>query len=128
MITQQGLTFLNLLDIPEQSWYVTESYVSSSNAAPVQTVAQLNGPLPSSGDVTPLPKCCRVLNYFKTFMDDIEILEETIERNSEIKIETFQSAYEREKRDIFQKQFLPIVQHLRHCSIRWEQELQKEVK
>jgi hypothetical protein len=55
-------------------------------------------------------------------------LEETIERNSEIKIDTFQSAYEREKREIFQKQFLPIVQHLRHCATRWEQELQKEVK
>lgn len=91
-------------------------------------MAQINGPLPSSGDVTPLPKSYRVLNYFKTFMDDIEIFEETIERNSEIKIETFQSAYEREKRAIFQKQMLPIVQHLRHCATRWEQELQKEVK
>ena len=91
-------------------------------------MAQVNGPLPSSGEVTPFPKRCRVLNYFKTFMEDIKILEETIERNSEIKIETFQSAYEREKRDIFQKQMLPIVQHLRHCATRWEQELQKEVK
>jgi hypothetical protein len=91
-------------------------------------VAQINGPLPSSGEVTPLPKRCRVLNYFKTFMEDIEILEETIERNSEIKIETLQSAYEREKRDIFQKQMLPIVKHLRLCATRWEQELQKEVK
>jgi hypothetical protein len=61
-------------------------------------------------------------------MEDIDILEETIERNSEITIETFQSAYEREKRDIFQKQMLPIVKHLRLCATRWEHELQKEVK
>ena len=61
-------------------------------------------------------------------MEDIESLEETIERNSEIKIETFQSAYEREKRDIFQKQMLPIVKHLRLCATCWEQELQNEVK
>jgi hypothetical protein len=121
-------SFVPQKEIPEKSWYITESYVSSSNVAPVQTVAQVNGPLPSSGEVTPLPKSCRVLNYFKTFMEDIEILEDTIERNSEIKIETFQSAYEREKRDIFIKQMLPIVQHLRHCATRWEHELQKEVK
>jgi hypothetical protein len=121
-------SFVPQKEIPKKSWFVTESYVSSSNAAPVQTVAQINGPLPSSGEVTPLPKSCHVLNYFKTFMEDIEILEETIERNLEIKIETFQSAYEREKRDIFQKQMLPIVQHLRQCATRWEQELQKEVK
>jgi hypothetical protein len=36
-------------------------------------------------------------------MEDIEILENAIQRNSEIKIATFQSAYEREKREIFQK-------------------------
>ena len=53
-------------------------------------------------------------------MEDIEILEETIARNSEIKVETFQSAYEREKRDIFQKQMLPIVKHLRLCATRWD--------
>jgi hypothetical protein len=121
-------SFVPQKEIPEKSWYVTESYVSSSNAAPVQTVAQINGALPSSSEVTPLPKRCRILNYFKTFMEDIEILEETIERNSEIKIETFQSAYEREKRDIFQKQMLPIVKHLRLCATLWEQELQNEVK
>lgn len=121
-------SFVTQKEIPEKSWYVTESYVSSSNAVPVQTVAQINGPLPSSGEVTPLPKPCRVLNFFKTFMEDIDILEETIERNSEIKIETFQSAYEREKRDTFQKQMLPIVKHLRLCAARWEYELQKEVK
>jgi cytochrome c553 len=121
-------SFVTQKELLEKSWYVTESYVSSSNAAPVQTVAQINGPLPSSGELTPLPKKCRVLNYFKTFMEDIEIFEETIERNSEIKIETFQSAYEREKRDIFQKQMLPIVKHLRLCATRWDQELQNEVK
>jgi cytochrome c553 len=87
-------SFVPQKEIPEKSWYVTESYVSSSNAIPVPTVAQVNGPLPSSGEVTPLPKSCRILNFFKTFMEDIDILEETIERNSEIKIETFQSAYE----------------------------------
>ena len=102
-------SFVPQKEIPEKSWYVTESYVSSSNAVPVQTVAQINGPLPSSGEVTPLPKRCRILNYFKTFMEDIESLEETIERNSEIKIETFQSAYEREKRDIFQKQMFRLL-------------------
>jgi hypothetical protein len=121
-------SFVTQKEIPEQSWFVTESYISSSNAAPVQTVAQINGPLPSSGEVTPLPKSCRILNFFKKFMEDIDILEETIERNSEIKIETFQSAYEREKRDIFQKQMLPIVKHLRLCATRWEHELQNEVK
>jgi hypothetical protein len=115
-------------EIPEKSWYVTESYVSSSNGAPVTPVAQVNGPLPSSGTVTPLPTRCRVLDYFKTFMKGIENLENVIEHHSEIKIATFQSAYEREKRDIFQKQFLPLVQNLRHCATRWEQELQKEVK
>ena len=91
-------------------------------------MAQINGPLPSSGEVTPLQKRGRVLDYFKTFVDDIKILEDTIEHNSEIKIATFQSAYEREKREIFQKQNFPIVQNLRHCATRWEQELQKEVK
>ena len=121
-------SFVPQKEIPEKSWYVTKSYVSSSNAAPVQTVAQINGPLPSSYEITPLPNRCRVLEYFKTFMIDIENLEDTIERNSEIKIGTFQSAYEREKREIFQKQFLPIVQLLRHCATRWEQELQEEVK
>ena len=61
-------------------------------------------------------------------MKGIENLENVIEHNSEKKIGTFQSAYEREKREIFQKQFLPLVQHLRHCATRWEQELQIEVK
>jgi hypothetical protein len=89
--------FVPQKEIPEKSWYVTESYVSSSNGAHVQTVAQVNGPLPSSGEVTPLPTHSRVLDYFKTFMKDIKNLEEVIERNSEIKIATFQSAYEREK-------------------------------
>jgi hypothetical protein len=121
-------SFVPKKELPEKSWYVTESYVSSSNAAPVQNVAQIHGHLQSSGEVTPLPKRCRILNYFKTFMDDIESLEETIERNSEIKIETFQSAYEREKRDIFQKQMLPIVKHLRLCASLWELELQNQVK
>jgi hypothetical protein len=121
-------SFVPQKELPEKSWYVTESYVSSSNAASVQNVAQIHGHLQSSGEVTPLPKRCRILNYFKTFMDDIESLEATIERNSEIKIETFQSAYEREKRDIFQKQMLPIVKHLRLCASLWELELQNEVK
>lgn len=71
--------------------------------------------------MTPLPTRCRVLDYFKTFIKGIENLENVIEHYSEIKIATFQSAYEREKRDIFQKQFLPLVQHLRHCATRWEQ-------
>jgi cytochrome c553 len=121
-------SFVPQKEIPEKSWYITESYVSSHNAVHVPTVAQINGPLPSSGEVTPLPKNCRILNFFKTFMEDIDILEETIARNSEIKVETFQSAYEREKRDIFQKQMLPIVKHLRRCATLWEHELQHEVK
>lgn len=74
---------------------MTKSYISSSNVAPVQTVAQINGPLPSSGEITPLPKRCPVLRYFDSFMQDIEILENVIERNLEIKIANFQSAYER---------------------------------
>ena len=36
-------SFIPQKKIPEQSWYVTELYVSSSNAAPVHTVAQING-------------------------------------------------------------------------------------
>jgi hypothetical protein len=51
-------SFVTQKEIPEKSWYVTESYVSSSNAVPVPTVAQVNGPLPSSDEVTPLPKSC----------------------------------------------------------------------
>ena len=121
-------SFVTSREILEKSWYVTESYVSSSNGAPVKPVAQVNGPLPSSGTVTPLPTRCRVLDYFKTFMKGIENLENVIEHHSEIKIATFQLAYEREKRDIFQKQFLPLVQNLRYCATRWEQEFQKEVK
>lgn len=50
-----------------------------------------------------------------------------MERNSEIKITTFTSSAEKEKREVFQKQILPHVQHLRHCAIRWEEELQNEV-
>ena len=61
-------------------------------------------------------------------MKGIKNLEDVIEHNSKIKIATFQSAYEREKREIFQKQFLPLVQNLRHCATRWDQELQKVVK
>ena len=61
-------------------------------------------------------------------MEDIKFLEEAIERNSQITVATFQSAYEKEKREVFQKQFLPHVQHLRLCATHWEQELQKEVK
>jgi hypothetical protein len=61
-------------------------------------------------------------------MKGIENLENVIEHNSEIKIATFQSTYQREKREIFQKKFLPLVQHLRLCATRWEQNLQEEVK
>lgn len=111
-------SFVPPKEIPEKSWYVTESYVSSSNGDPVQTVTQINGPLSSSGEITSFPKRCHILEYFKTFMEDIKILEDAFERNSEIKIATFQSAYEREKREIFQKQFLPFVQHLRLCAQR----------
>ena len=75
-------SFVPQKEIPEKSWYVTESYISSSNGAPVQTVAQINGPLPSSGEITPLPKTCRVLKYFDSFMQDIEILENAIQHNS----------------------------------------------
>ena len=121
-------SFVPSREITEKSCYVTESYVSSSNGAPVKPVAQVNGPLPSSGNVTPLPTRCKVLDYFQTFMKGIDNLENVIEHHSQIKIVTFQSAYEQEKRDIFQKQILPLVQNLRYCATRWEQELQKEVK
>lgn len=121
-------SFVPSREIPEKLWYVTESYVSSSNGAPVKPVAQVNGPLPSSGTVTPLPTHCKVLYYFQTFMKGIKNLENVIEHHLEIKIATFQSTYEHEKQDIFQKQFLPLVQNLCYCATRWEQELQKEVK
>jgi hypothetical protein len=98
-------SFVPQKEIPEQSWYVTESYVSSSNAAPVQTVAQTNGPLPSSGEITPLPKRCRVLEYFKTFMEDIENLEDAIERNSEIKLLLFNLLTSKKREKFFKNNF-----------------------
>ena len=68
------------------------------------------------------------MRYFDTFMEDIKFLDQAIERNSEITVATFQNAYEKEKREVFQKQFLPHVQNLRLCATHWEQELQTEVK
>ena len=94
---------------------------------PVSHVAQVNGPLPSDEKVAPLPKDCRIMRYFKTFMDDIKFLEDIIASNSEIKVSTFMSPQAKEHRNVFQKQVLPHVQHLRQCATMWEQELQTEV-
>ena len=76
-------------------------------------VAQVNSPLPNLGVIAQMPKQFHVLRYFNTFMDDIILLEDAIEKNSEIKVSTFLSPYEKEKREVFQKQLLPHVQHLR---------------
>ena len=64
----------------------------------------------------PLPKRCCVLRYFDTFMEDNQLLENAFERNSEIKVTTFTSATEKAKSEVFQKQILPHVQHLRLCA------------
>ena len=120
-------TFVPQNDKTSQPWKFIHSNESFLNIVPVKPVAQVNGPLPSSNELVPLPKSCRVLRYFKTFMEDIELLENAIEIHSEIKVTTFTSVAERARRDVFQKQLLPLVQHLRLCANCWEKELKKEI-
>lgn len=101
-------------------------YLSSEEAP--KPVTQINGPLPDFGQTKPLPKRCSVMRYFKMFTEDIQFLEQAIERNTEITVSTFQNTYEKATREIFVKQFLPHIQHLRLCATHWEKELQQEVE
>ena len=91
-------TFVPQNDKTSQPWKFIHSNESFLNVGPVKPVAQVNGPLPSSEKLLPLPKRCLVLKYFDTFMEDIQLLEKAIEQNSEIKGTTFISITEKAKR------------------------------
>lgn len=90
---------------------------TSSNIGQVKTCSQVNGPLPESCHLEPLPKQCQVLKYFDSFMQNIEYLERIVDHNSEINVTTFMSTVERDKREVFDKKFRPFVMRLRHGAI-----------
>ena len=91
-------TFVPQNDKTAQPWKFIHSNESFLNVGPIKHVAQVNGPLPSSEKLLPLPKRSLVLKYFDTFIEDIQLLENEIERNSEIKGTTFISITEKAKR------------------------------
>ena len=115
-------TFTPQKDQTELPWFLSRI----DEPTPVSNVAQVNGPLPSDEKVAPLPKDCRIMRYFKN-IDDIKLLEDVIACNSEIKVSTFMSPQAKEHINVFQKQVLPHVQHLRLCATLWEQELQQKL-
>ena len=111
----------------EKPWFLRKLPETPSNDGPVPSAERLNDFLSSNENLQPLPKNCQALMYFDKFKEFIGYLEDAVERNTEIKVSTFLSPYEKEKREIFIKQFLPNVQRLRYYVKLWEQELQKEV-
>ncbi|PWA92696.1 hypothetical protein CTI12_AA075180 [Artemisia annua] len=83
----------------EQPWYIIKPQEVTYHVAPAKPVVQINGPLPNDNKLQNLPTRCRILKSFDTFMDNIEQLDEAIERNSQITVFTITTPHEREKQE-----------------------------